>query len=444
MILDRVPASSRFGWDGRNGHDGQRRGRVSLSAVRCARARPATNRVQRDRDSSRQPRTSRLEAARRPYGRALTGFVVAGIFLNKSGRLVALIEGRYETEAVLQELIAQHPETLAGERGGALLLVRREAAVYDDQDVNAHGSLDHLFLDSDGVPVLVEVKRSTDTRIRREVVGQMLDYATGAANWKVEQLQAWLSARCDADGLNADDVLGDHTSDPDGFWLRVHDNLRGRHLRLVFVADVIPGTLRAIVEFLNEQLTDCEVLAVEVKQYLDPDGRQTIVVPTVLGDTEKAKETKGKRRVRRWTRDSVMADLAARCTTSEHAVADRILAWADRRGDLTWSCGHGAVDGSIQCGIDDGQRRIFPFVIYSNGAVEIPFARMAAYQPFADPALREQYREKLNTIGLDTPLPPQATEKRPSIALAGLAKEGIVDAFVAALDWALAQPTDGV
>jgi hypothetical protein len=43
-------------------------------------------------------------------------------------------------------------------------------------------------------------------------------------------------------------------------------------MRLVFVADVIPPTLRAIVEFLNEQMTDCEVIAIEIKQYLDPDS----------------------------------------------------------------------------------------------------------------------------------------------------------------------------
>jgi len=35
-------------------------------------------------------------------------------------------------------------------------------------------------LDQDAIPTIVEVKRSTDTRIRREVVGQMLGYAANA------------------------------------------------------------------------------------------------------------------------------------------------------------------------------------------------------------------------------------------------------------------------
>ena len=42
-----------------------------------------------------------------------------------------------------------------------------------------------------GIPTLVEVKRSTDTRLRREVVGQMLDYAANAVvYWPVERLEA--------------------------------------------------------------------------------------------------------------------------------------------------------------------------------------------------------------------------------------------------------------
>ncbi|MCO6480232.1 MAG: hypothetical protein J5I94_26570 [Phaeodactylibacter sp.] len=49
--------------------------------------------------------------------------------------------------------------------------------------------MDHLFVDQDAIPTLVEVKRSTDTRIRREVVGQILDYAANAALfWPIERL----------------------------------------------------------------------------------------------------------------------------------------------------------------------------------------------------------------------------------------------------------------
>ena len=100
-------------------------------------------------------------------------------------------ERPYEAEAVLQVLLADHPEILAcgepGDEGHGWVLVRREAGVADAEGSADRWALDHLFLDADGVPTLVEVKRSSDTRARREVVAQMLDYAANAtAFWKVD------------------------------------------------------------------------------------------------------------------------------------------------------------------------------------------------------------------------------------------------------------------
>jgi hypothetical protein len=59
-------------------------------------------------------------------------------------------------------------------------LITREAPVPADDDGVGRWAVDHVFLDQEGIPTLVEVKRSTDTRLRREVVGQMLEYAANA------------------------------------------------------------------------------------------------------------------------------------------------------------------------------------------------------------------------------------------------------------------------
>lgn len=95
--------------------------------------------------------------------------------------LIAMEEALYDSEKLLQEMLAKHTDLLAGEQIDSKnprrwLLITREMAVPDEKDGAARWSLDHLFLDQDGVPTLIEVKRSTDSRIRREVVGQMLDY----------------------------------------------------------------------------------------------------------------------------------------------------------------------------------------------------------------------------------------------------------------------------
>jgi hypothetical protein len=80
--------------------------------------------------------------------------------------------------------------------------------------------------------------------------------------------------------------------DADEFWEAVAGNLKDRRLRLVFVADRIPRELRSIVEFLNEQLQLTEVIAVEVTQYVDPDGKRVNIVPRIIGETEMARRVK--------------------------------------------------------------------------------------------------------------------------------------------------------
>ena len=83
-------------------------------------------------------------------------------------------EAPYDSESLLQKLLADHPDLLAGDQINAeeprrWLLITREMAVPGEQDGAGRWSLDHLFLDQDAIPTLVEVKRSSDTRIRREV-----------------------------------------------------------------------------------------------------------------------------------------------------------------------------------------------------------------------------------------------------------------------------------
>jgi hypothetical protein len=103
---------------------------------------------------------------------------VGAIFLRHGDSFVPMREQRYEAEDLLQSLIAEYPQILAEDETGersAWVLVKREAGVADSGDGADRWSLDYLFLDQAGVPTLVEVKRSTDTRARREVVAQMLD-----------------------------------------------------------------------------------------------------------------------------------------------------------------------------------------------------------------------------------------------------------------------------
>jgi hypothetical protein len=371
---------------------------------------------------------------------------MSGVFLRQGDDYVAMTEAPYEQETVLQELLARYPALLAGGESGEgdLLLVRREASVALGGVGGPRGSLDHLFVNAAGIPVLVEVKRSADSRIRREVVGQLLDYAANAAaNWGGDGLRQLFERRCAESGGDPADIVREAletVSDVDAFWATVRANVAAERLRLVFVADAIPSELRRIVEYLNGQMTETEVVAIEVKQYRDADGVHQTLVPRILGDTEAARQAKGRVPARRWDRTSMLAKIEERVGVDGVDVARRLFEWVDARGDLRDYFGNGSKDGSFQAGYGDQPRYLWPFVLYTYGRVEVQFQYLKKRPPFDRLDLREELRSKLAAIpGFD--LPPAAEARRPAVDLTALAPAEPFAAFTGAMDWAFAQAT---
>jgi hypothetical protein len=227
--------------------------------------------------------------------------------ISDSGELRRVEHQRYSNEDILQELIAKHPDLLAGDQIDAdapprWLLIRREAAIPDSADGGDRWSVDHLLLDQFGMPTFVEVKRSTDPRIRREVIGQMLDYVANAQTyWAAGKMRQMLAEQTGSAELG-DARLAEHLAvndDPEAvaerinsFWSEVEANLRIGKVRLLFVADELPRELKRLIEFLNEQFTNVRVLGVELRQYVGQGVKA--LVPRVIGQSEAAREQKAR------------------------------------------------------------------------------------------------------------------------------------------------------
>lgn len=230
------------------------------------------------------------------------------IFLiNDSGELEKVPLVHYESENLLQTLIEKYPEILAGDQIGGdesirWFLVKREAGIPDADEIADRWSVDHLLLDQNAIPTLVEVKRSTDTRIRREVVGQMLEYAANVDQyWPADRIRA-LAVGQHGGTEKVDAMISsfldlepeeDNTEAIEKFWSQVESNLHSGQLRLLFVADELPREVRRIIEFLNEKMRDVEVLGVELRQYVG--GKLRAMVPRVIGQTEAIRQAKARK-----------------------------------------------------------------------------------------------------------------------------------------------------
>ncbi len=215
------------------------------------------------------------------------------IFMIKDNdELVAMAEKKYKQEIDFQDLLEDYPDLIPGdqidsENPRRWLLIKRELGLPFELNGNKMLSLDHFFIDQDGIPTLVEVKRSSDTRLRREVVAQMLDYAANAVSFlPVEEIKEKLG-----DITLQDDFL-DENMNEEKFWQNVKSNLEEGKIRMLFVADEIPIELKTIIEFLNNHMNKPEVLGIEIKQYTANEEKIRTLVSRVIGQTVEAQTKK--------------------------------------------------------------------------------------------------------------------------------------------------------
>lgn len=121
------------------------------------------------------------------------------------------------------------------------ILIAREQGIAESSDAAARWAVDHLIVDQDAVPTLVEVKRGADPEFLRTIVGQMLEYATHAAQkWTADTLRHAFKESTDARGLDPSEELGkllapdaDGEPDAEGFSESVATNLAAARLRLL-------------------------------------------------------------------------------------------------------------------------------------------------------------------------------------------------------------------
>jgi hypothetical protein len=322
--------------------------------------------------------------------------------LQDQSKLSPMVETQWDAEHKLQQLIAEYPDLLGGdqidvENHRRWLLVTREMPMQGEEPNTTRLSLDHLFLDQDGIPTLVEVKRGSNAQVRREVVGQLLDYAAIAtSSLNVRDIQAALSSN----GAQADSKLETFLgadANVEEFWQRVQSNLDRGQLRLIVLADSIPAELRRVVEFLNRQMNPAEFLAVEVKQF-EYEG-QKVLVPRVLGVTEAIRQKKSPVAAigKQWDEPMFMAAIEENVSVEVRTLAEQLLRWITPQVSyIFW--GQGQKNSCFIPTIRKGKVDYQVCRVNSDGVFVFPFDWLNKKPPFDDGRVLQELLSKINAV----------------------------------------------
>lgn len=196
----------------------------------------------------------------------------------------------YENERALQDIIHDHPSLVRGS-----LARETENAVACREFQSGVGPADVIVLDDQGNITLVECKLASNREVRREVVGQVLDYASRMWQMSVNEFdQAWIKAAGNSPFDALDDAEGLIRA-------AVRENLKSARFKIVLAVDGINEDIRRIVEFLNLiTVPETGIVVVEFKHARA--GATEVLIPTSFGtDFIEAKAARGPDRRTVWT-----------------------------------------------------------------------------------------------------------------------------------------------
>lgn len=190
------------------------------------------------------------------------------------------------SEAWLQNLVFAHPETIPVQEiepgFGPLIPICTEL------DTRQAGYIDTLFANHQGLLTIAEFKLWRNPEARREVVGQILDYARVLRRWTYADLQREVSHTLKRHGANAlfDIVRSKHPAlDEASFIDAASRNLRNGRFLLLLIGDGIREGVESIAEYVQAHAgLHFTFGLVEIGIY-DLGAGQCLIQPRILART---------------------------------------------------------------------------------------------------------------------------------------------------------------
>lgn len=178
-------------------------------------------------------------------------------------------------EEAFQQMVQEvFPQVLASQ-------FDRPAIVAREVQTPEGGRVDVISIDQDGIVTLCECKLEKNAGSRREVLGQVLEYAGSFAGMPFEEFAARIRDRLDSDLVKAMREAAAEDFDAEAWTEAVREQLATGNFRLVIAVDALTDTLRQTILYLNDR---CRFPVVAAELRLVTEDRTEFLVPRLFGD----------------------------------------------------------------------------------------------------------------------------------------------------------------
>ncbi len=290
---------------------------------------------------------------------------MAKILLIDGETVKALDEADFGEESKLQDYLEKYPSLVPPEdvmeEAPELICIGKEVTVPPSC------AMELLFTDKNGLLTIVETKLVSNPQIRREVVGQVIEYASYVSQWTAEKVYEIANAHVRED---FDSFMLNKYPDfsPEEFRVNIEQNLRDGKIRLIVAVDKLIEPLRQLVTFLNSH-SDLKILLLEVSSF--GKTKEKVLAPKIFGYKPQPPITR-----RKWGETRFFTDLEESIEPKEKLeVIRKLYEFTKNNADeITW--GTGVEYGSFTFRKLAHGTKISIFTVYSSGLVNLNFGAM--------------------------------------------------------------------
>ncbi|MDP3062855.1 MAG: hypothetical protein Q8O40_06560 [Chloroflexota bacterium] len=324
-------------------------------------------------------------------------------------------------EAGLQKLLERDPsiipmDDIRGDTEGLVFAVP-EFPLPNNQ------SIDLLAFSGTGEIAIIECKRASNPEVKREVIGQTLEYAASLWHMSYEDLDARISGKNKQSLAETIKELAPDFEEV-AFRARVKEVLETGAFVLVIVVDQMNDDLRNTIQYLNAcSASAFSIHALEMQVFLG-DGVE-VAVPELYGQAVRPRAHR-----ERWDFEKFKNAISQHSDGKLTEAACRLYDWSTKAADRVY-WGTGRQYGSFTFHYVKGGRTISVFSVYTEGKLYLNYGWLVNQIP---PDLLKEFHTRLTAISAFRNVP-EDFKKWPGVGFKTLFNNEDFELFKSTVQW---------
>jgi hypothetical protein len=302
---------------------------------------------------------------------------------------ISLPSEGYSGEAHLQEILFRDPDIVPVEDISSDTELSPIKLMLKEVGLPGSGATDLVGIDKNGNIYIIETKLARNPEVRRQVIGQILEYAAFLHEKGLDWLDDVVKKQKNVSISEYFDKLNDPDWDKESFEQNLRDNLNLGTFKLFIAVDEMNPDLQRIINYM-ENVLSMEIYALELRYFKDKDGME-ILVPNVHGGKKKPPKP-----LPTWNWDRFVEDAKKKVDAATLATLQKLYEFSLQLGKVDF--GKGRTYGTFRVWLPYKNDEIKLYVITSTGKGNwFGFKSMVGKQ--VDKGLISEYIKQLKSLG---------------------------------------------